>query len=242
MNTEAYSSHGATTERNRRARVLSALGDPIRLAVVDLLRVQDLSPDALAAALEVPGNLLAHHVKVLEDAGVVDRRHSQGDRRRTYVHLINGALAGLLSADFSYEAPRVVFVCTENSARSVIAEVVWNSVSDVPAVSAGTHPAEHVNAKARAAAERHGLSIDHFPQSVDEVLQAGDLIISVCDTVNEELTPQPRSHIHWSVRDPASAGTDEAFNETFAELLSRIVQLSPRVHSESPLVPRKAPR
>ena len=43
-------------DRAQRAAVLSALGDPSRLAVVDLLQVQDLSPHALAAALEIPGN------------------------------------------------------------------------------------------------------------------------------------------------------------------------------------------
>lgn len=230
MSTEADSAEAVAVDRNRRARVLAALGDPIRLAVVDLLRVQDLSPDALAVAVEVPGNLLAHHLKVLEEAEVVVRRHSQGDRRRTYVHLQLGSLSGLLAPRPTIETPRVVFVCTQNSARSVIAESLWNSVSDVPAVSAGTKPAAQVNERAREVIERHGLSIDHFPQSLDDVLRPDDLVVSVCDAANEELS-QPTPRLHWSILDPAELDTTEAFDDTFAQLLSRIVQLAPNVHT-----------
>lgn len=50
----------------KRARVFAALADPTRLAVVDALQEQDLSPAVLARTLRIPGNLLAHHLKVLE--------------------------------------------------------------------------------------------------------------------------------------------------------------------------------
>jgi hypothetical protein len=119
--------------------------------VVDLLQVQDLSPHALAAALEIPGNLLAHHLKVLETAGVVTRAHSQNDKRRTYVRLVPESLDGLLPAPGPLVVPRVVFVCTHNSARSVLAERL-NAVSDVPSASAGTHPRAR-NPRATSAAD-----------------------------------------------------------------------------------------
>ena len=150
----------AGSDRDRRARVFSALGDSNRLAVVELLQVQDLSPDALAAALEMPGNLLAHHLKVLQAAGIIVRRHSQNDKRRTYIHLVDGALEGLLPSADAFTAPRVVFVCTHNSARSVMAEALWREVSDVPAASAGTHPADCVNPRALKAGRR--LSLIHI--------------------------------------------------------------------------------
>jgi DNA-binding transcriptional ArsR family regulator len=143
--------------------VLAALGEPIRLGVVDLLQTQDLSPDALARALHVPGNLLAHHLKVLESAGVVTRAHSQNDRRRTYVQLVAGALEGLLPQPEPLTAPRVVFVCTHNSARSVLAEAVWHTLSDVPSASAGTHPAcDSVNE------ELGDLTHPHFHWSIPD--------------------------------------------------------------------------
>ncbi len=42
--------------------------------------------------LAIPSNLLAHHLHVLEQAGIITRRRSEGDRRRTYLQLIPGAL------------------------------------------------------------------------------------------------------------------------------------------------------
>ena len=54
-----------------RARIHAALGDPARLAVVDTLVAGDAAPGELAAVLDMPTNLVAHHLKVLEDAGLV---------------------------------------------------------------------------------------------------------------------------------------------------------------------------
>jgi protein-tyrosine-phosphatase/DNA-binding HxlR family transcriptional regulator len=220
----------AASDRERRARVFSALGDAHRLAVVDLLQVQDLSPDALAAALEIPGNLLAHHLKVLETAGVISRSHSQNDRRRTYIQLVDGGLEGLLPETGTLTAPRVVFVCTHNSARSVLAEAMWRTVSDVPSASAGTHPADRVNPRAVKAARRAGLALDDaFPQSIDAVLLPDDLIVSVCDTVNEELVDLPNTRLHWSVPDPARVDTDAAFTAALSDISDRVEDLAPCV-------------
>jgi DNA-binding transcriptional ArsR family regulator len=143
---------GPARDLAERVQVLSALGDPHRLAVVDLLQVQDLSPDSLGASLEIPGNLLAHHLKVLESAGVIARVPSQHDRRRTYVHLVQGALEGLLPQAPDVGASRVVFVCTHNSARSVLADALWRETSDIPSTSAGTHPADRFNPRTQKAA------------------------------------------------------------------------------------------
>ena len=221
---------GWAERREQRARALAALGDPTRLGVMDLLAVQDLSPDALAAALEVPGNLLAHHLKVLEAAGLVRRVHSQNDKRRTYVQAIEDATAELLPESTGLSAPRVVFVCTHNSARSVLAEALWREVSDVPSESAGTHPAAQVNPRARKAAARNGLDLaDHGPQSIEDVLRPDDVVISVCDAVNEELAPMDNPRIHWSIPDPAAIGTDAAFDAAVDELRERITHLASRV-------------
>ena len=229
MSTEGKSTKTGP-DRERRARVFSALGDANRLAVVDLLQVQDLSPDALAAALEIPGNLLAHHLKVLETAGVISRSHSQNDRRRTYIQLVDGGLEGLLPQPGTLTAPRVVFVCTHNSARSVLAEAMWRTVSDVPSASAGTHPADRVNPRAVKAARRAGLALDDAaPQSIDAVLHPDDLIVSVCDTVNEELGDLPNPHIHWSIPDPARVDTDAAFTAALSDINDRVEHLAPRV-------------
>src|SRR5215207_10068873 len=109
----SMSTESVTVER--RAAVHAALGDPARLAVVDELLLGDRSPGELAAALGLASNLLAHHLHVLEAAGVIGRTRSEADRRRTYVRLIPAALAVLAPA-VRLDAPRVVFVCTHNSA------------------------------------------------------------------------------------------------------------------------------
>lgn len=229
--------------REQRARALAALGDPTRLGIMDLLAVQDLSPDALAAALEVSGNLLAHHLKVLETAGLVHRVHSQNDKRRTYVQLVDGATDALLPQASGLTAPRVLFVCTHNSARSVLAEALWRQFSDVPSTSAGTHPADDVNPRARKAADRFDLDLaDHGPQSIDDVIRPDDVVISVCDSVNEELPPMDNPRIHWSIPDPAAIGTDEAFDTAVGELRERVTHLAANVTYRRNTRTRKAHR
>ena len=89
MNTDQIS------DLDRRAAVHAALADPARLRITDTLLTGDASPSELAAMLAMPSNLLAHHVHVLEQAGIITRRRSEGDRRRTYLQLIPGALDSL---------------------------------------------------------------------------------------------------------------------------------------------------
>lgn len=229
MNTEVKPS-GQVWGREERARVFAALGDPLRLAVVELLQDRDLSPDALADELGVSGNLLAHHLKVLESAGLVERMQSKNDRRRTYVRAVPGSLTGLLNEHPVMSVPRVVFVCTHNSARSVLADAMWHEVSDVPSASAGTHPAQKINPGARSAARRHGLTIrSGRPQLMSSVVRPQDLVVSVCDSVNEELGELPNPRLHWSIPDPAADGSTAAFDEAVRELQQRVAHLAPRV-------------
>jgi len=69
--------------------------------------------------LAMPSNLLAHHLRVLEQAGVITRRRSEGDRRRTYLRLVPVTLDSLAAPPRPER--RVLFVCTANSARSHLA-------------------------------------------------------------------------------------------------------------------------
>lgn len=214
-------------DRVERARAFAALGDPVRLGVVELLADQDLAPQALAAALQVPSNLLAHHLRVLEDAGIVERHQSEGDRRRSYVHLMESRIEHLLHPGQRRSAARVLFVCTGNSARSILAEAIWAKHSKVPVASAGTHPADRINPRTRTAAKRAGLRLlNTTPRHVDAVLTADDLVVSVCDGVHEELCGLINAALHWSIPDPAAADTDRAFDGAVEELTERIARLA----------------
>ena len=59
--------HETSDELSRRARVHAALGDPARLAIIDMLTLGEASPSELQALLEMPSNLLAHHVRTLSE-------------------------------------------------------------------------------------------------------------------------------------------------------------------------------
>lgn len=210
----------------RRAELHSALSDPGRLAVVELLARGDASPSELSAALSMPSNLLAHHVSVLVEHGLVARTRSEGDRRRTYLRLLAHELEPVTSA--LPRPDRVLFVCTANSARSHLAVALWRRASTVPAASAGTHPAARIAPGAAAAARRHGLDLlDARPRQLDAVRQADDLVVTVCDRAHEEVGRA--ADVHWSVPDPVPSGSAAAFDRAVAELDRRVTDLAPRL-------------
>lgn len=219
--------NGEGNDIEGRARRHAALAEPARLTIVDRLSLSDLSPTELQQPLGLSSNLLAHHLRVLEEAGIIERRRSEGDARRTYVRLVPGALDGLVPRTHT-TAARVVFVCTANSARSQLAAALWRLASDVPTTSAGTRPADHIAPGALAAAERHGIRLlATSPHALDDVLGDGDFVITVCDTAHEDLTPLPT--LHWSVPDPVRSGTDDAFEVAVADLTRRVGDLAPRL-------------
>ncbi|MFI7521930.1 arsenate reductase/protein-tyrosine-phosphatase family protein [Micromonospora globbae] len=210
-----------------RARIHAALGDPARLAIVDALTLGDASPGEIAQTLDMPTNLVAHHVKVLTEAGLVLRRRSEGDRRRTYLRLRPAALATLTPPPPAC-AGRVVFVCTHNSARSQLAAALWRRRTRGDAASAGTKPAPRVHPRALAVARRHGLHLDPTGTAhVEDVVHDDDLVIAVCDNAHEELTGPVRPRLHWSVPDPVRVGTDDAFEAAYADLAERVDRLAP---------------
>ncbi len=216
-----------SSELVARARLHAALGEPARLAIVDRLLLGDASPSEVGGELDLPSNLLAHHLKLLERAGVVLRSRSEGDQRRTYLRLRPAALSGLIPAGLR-QARRVVFVCSHNSARSQLAAALWAKRSTVPTASAGTHPAKAVHPLAKATARAHGLSLARArTQHVEQVVQPDDLVVAVCDNAHEELDLAGR--LHWSVPDPAAIGTEDAFDSAFRDLADRVDRLVPAV-------------
>jgi ArsR family transcriptional regulator, arsenate/arsenite/antimonite-responsive transcriptional repressor / arsenate reductase (thioredoxin) len=221
MNTELASGVAA------RAAVHAALADPARLQIIDTLGAGDTSPSELTTMLAMGSNLLAHHLHVLEQAGLITRRRSEGDRRRTYLQLIPGALE-TPTRPAARTAQRVLFVCTANSARSQLAAALWRRASTLPAASAGTHPAAHIEPGAIAAARRHRLPLRRLrPRHISDVRLDGDLVITVCDLAHEELGSQ--AAVHWSVPDPVPAGDPESFDQALAELGHRVERLAPRL-------------
>ena len=232
-----------------RARMHAALGEPVRLTIVDQLALGDASPGELGAVVDLPTNLLAHHLRVLEEAGLIRRVRSEGDKRRSYVQLRwdDPAVARLLSASVvgpGGTVPRVVFVCTHNSARSQLAAAAWARASRIPVACAGTHPADRVHPGAVEVGRRHGLRLGRArTHRVADTVRPGDLVVAVCDNAHEELVAAApaadgaalvdaalggtgRSWLHWAVPDPVRVGTDEAFETAYADLSHRVERLA----------------
>lgn len=218
-------------ELGRRARMHAALGEPLRLEIVLRLAHTDVSPGVLSAALGLPTNLLAHHLRILENAGLIRRVRSEGDRRRTYVQLVldDPVVSALVPPPAGDAGPtsRVVFVCTHNSARSQLAAAAWATVSDVPCASAGTRPARRPHPRAVAAGRRHGVRLGRARTAhIDGVLRSGDLVVAVCDNAFEWFPARVAAPLHWAVADPVPTDTDDAFETAYGHISTRVARLA----------------
>ncbi|MEI7925419.1 MAG: helix-turn-helix domain-containing protein [Chloroflexota bacterium] len=213
------------TAFQQRLAVHAALAEPHRLAICDALALTDRSPSELASLLEVGSNLLAHHLQVLAEAGLIETVVSSGDRRRRYVRLREAARAIVVAPTLAPAS--VLFVCTHNSARSQFAAALWEQASSIPASSAGTHPAERVHAEATRAAARHGLDLRRATPRPIEAAPAPDLVVTVCDEANEETAIHGRvGRLHWSIPDPVGTGAPRDFDDAFEAVASRVAALA----------------
>lgn len=208
-----------------RAHRHAALSDPRRLLIVDDLAVGDRTVAELIDVVGIPGNLLAHHLDVLEDAGLVERRASEGDRRRRYVTLRWDRLPGVVDAVLT--GTNVAFVCTHNSARSQFAAALWREATGADVASAGSHPSQRVHPKAVQVAAEFGVDLSsEVPGGYETIPWVPDLVISVCDRAREEGVPEGREHRHWSIPDPVTRGDVASFRSAFVEIAARVGHLS----------------
>jgi arsenate reductase (thioredoxin) len=131
----------------------------------------------------------------------------------------------------------VLFLCTGNSARSIMGEALLNfwGQGRFKAFSAGSHPKGSVHPLALDVLRRNHLTVDDLrSKSWDEFATPDappiDFVFTVCDNAAAEVCPtwpgQPMT-AHWGIHDPAAVeGTDDeklrAFNKAFRELDARL--------------------
>jgi ArsR family transcriptional regulator, arsenate/arsenite/antimonite-responsive transcriptional repressor / arsenate reductase (thioredoxin) len=213
---------------------LQLVGDPQRWQLLVELARSDRRVGELMELCDRPQNVVSYHLGELRRAGLVSSRRSSADGRDTYYRvdlarcaqhlsaagaaLHPGLGAGALSDQVVIRGrpPRVLFLCTGNSARSQMAEALLRarSAGAVEASSAGSHPKVlHPNA-VRVMAQR---GIDISEQMTKDLKQFTrtrfDRVITLCDKVREICPEFPGSPTtsHWSMPDP-SATSDDASN------------------------------
>ena len=133
----------------------------------------------------------------------------------------------------------VLFLCTGNSARSILAESILTRLGDgrFHAFSAGSHPAGHVNRFALELLQQQGLPVAGLrSKSWEEFARPDappvDFVFTVCDSAAGEVCPvwpgQPIT-AHWGIEDPAAVeGDDDTKRRAMilaSQLLSRRIRL-----------------
>lgn len=131
----------------------------------------------------------------------------------------------------------ILFLCTGNSARSILAEALANQMGQgrLKAWSAGSFPKGEPHPMALAVLAERGISGDFRSKSWDEFAAPGappiDIVITVCDNAAGEtcpIFPGPAIRAHWGITDPAAVegeGQRAAFETAFYQMQARIAAL-----------------
>jgi len=125
---------------------------------------------------------------------------------------------------------RLLFLCTGNSCRSILAEAIVNhyAANRYLAFSAGSAPTGQVHPIALETLERHGMKCDDLYSKSWEIFksQSFDVVITVCDKANNQSCPlfpgQPHK-LHWNIPDPAQMkGSKEEINAAFEDVFHQL--------------------
>lgn len=127
----------------------------------------------------------------------------------------------------------VLFLCTGNSCRSVLAEATFNALAgpEWRAMSVGSHPTGLVHPRSLALLQREGISTEGLhSKSWADLPAIPDVVITVCGSAAGETCPAylgPVLRAHWGVEDPAKATGSDAeidakFEQAYRTLRARI--------------------
>jgi protein-tyrosine-phosphatase/DNA-binding transcriptional ArsR family regulator len=223
----------------------SLAAHPLRWRLLSELAQSDRQVRELCVLVGQPQNLVSYHLGRLRAAQLVRARRSSADARDAYYCLdlarcgeLLGAAGGLLHPGLRLRAPsiefhgreerspRVLFLCTGNSARSQMAEGLLQHLSrgTVEAYSAGSHP-RALDPQAVRVMRKRGIDLrGRRAKSLQEFTsQRFDVVITLCDRLRELCPEFPGTSktIHWSIAEPGREGPP-AYERTATELDMRI--------------------
>lgn len=125
---------------------------------------------------------------------------------------------------------KVLFLCTENSVRSQIAEAILNSKGKGKfiAFSAGSNPAKEINPYAKKIIQNLGEDVSNYtPKHIEKFLdQEFDFVITLCDKMRNEcpIVSNNSVNVHWWLADPKSFdGNEEEIINQFKKIKSELI-------------------
>lgn len=232
---------------------LKLLANDLRWKILILLARSDYNGQEFIRLLKQPQNLVSYHLRKLHEQHLVTEHRSTADERSIYYSLDLDTVRSLYrragvalhpALGVSEEPPspimrqqgqpplRVLFLCTENSARSQMAEALLSHLSGgrIAAFSAGSQPTA-VHPLARQVLEARGIGTENLrAKSFDEFAgQSFDAVVTVCDRVRESCPsfPGDPESIHWSLPDPVKVQGSleerlQSFEQTASQLTTRL--------------------
>jgi protein-tyrosine-phosphatase/DNA-binding transcriptional ArsR family regulator len=232
---------------------LQVIADPHRWRLLRELAYSDRRVSELTQLLDQPQNLVSYHLRELRDAGLVSSHRSSFDGRDAYYRVdLTRCGEVLREAGMSLDPglrlevtppvpegrrgrrPKVLFLCTGNSARSQMAEALLEHRSGhtITARSAGSNPKTlHANA-VRVMAER-GIDISqNTTKHLDKFARTRfDRVVTLCDRVREVCPEFPGAEaVHWSIPDPSAGDQSLAtFHAVADDLEVRVRHLIARL-------------
>jgi ArsR family transcriptional regulator, arsenate/arsenite/antimonite-responsive transcriptional repressor / arsenate reductase (thioredoxin) len=238
-----------TRHTEQPAQLLSLLADSTGWKIVTKLAHSDESQHSLASATGGPLEEVQRHLAVLQEMTLVSERPSDANPDETFyrleltalrdalnavgraIHPVVGGIDAVTPDTLPPSKPRVLFLCTGNSARSQMAEGMlrYYGQGKVEVFSAGTQPST-VHPQAVKTMDRMGIDI-HQQRSkhLDEFQnQQFDHIITVCDRQREvcPVFPGNPDAIHWSFPDPAAVEPADVQEHVFRSIANQLRNLT----------------
>lgn len=234
--------------------ILKLMAHKVRWNLLQLLVESDYRIQDLVMLLHLPQNLVSCHLRLLREWQMITERRSNADEQSSYYrvdlehfHTLYQAAAADLHSSLAHGLPgklqpeatpptspvRILFLCTENSARSQMAEALLrrHSHGALEVVSAGSLPANHIHPLAVKVMTSLGMDIGHqYPKYLEAFRgERFDYVVTLCNHLKETCPtfPGDPKRIHWSFADPTLVeGPEEvryrAFEQTVLQLSLRL--------------------